>query len=163
MSERWGGSGKKSFATIVSGLSVLKFFSFLMVINYFRSITTASTKWVNLEWRSWATVFEVTLPYFVLFPLIQGQVWSIVNHLNFHIFMMEVEIMFPVWWKFLCNIYEGCSFSESIQTGFVFIFSSVLGSTIDISNLFRLFQFFLVTVTRFCPQNICWTQHSGLW
>ena len=40
---------KNNFATIVNELSVLKFFSYRMVICYFRSIPTASAKCVNLE------------------------------------------------------------------------------------------------------------------
>ena len=43
---------KNSLAKIVNGLSVLRLFQFRMVIYCFLSMTTASTKCVNLKWRS---------------------------------------------------------------------------------------------------------------
>ena len=46
---------KNSFVTIVNGLTVWNCFNFRMVIYYFISMPTASTKWVNWEWRSKGT------------------------------------------------------------------------------------------------------------
>ena len=85
-----------------------KCFSFLMVIYYFRSMPTASTKCVNLEWRSWDRVSEARAHY----P--SQQTFSI-SFLFFY-----CSFIFPI--QFYLFIYRSCEFCKRK----VFLFCQLL-------------------------------------